>query len=94
MTRRLSCPPVPGLLEDYAAQFDPLFARLAHRPGRYAPCIAGARSAMLLFGRQRRQLVLPAESRRRRASMGGAAGSTAAVFRARTHRGRAVETVW
>src|SRR3954451_16590579 len=33
MTRRLSCPPAPGPLEDYAAQFDGLFARLAQRRG-------------------------------------------------------------
>jgi hypothetical protein len=31
MTRRLPCPPSPGPLEDYAAQFDPLFTRLAQR---------------------------------------------------------------
>jgi SRSO17 transposase len=31
MTKRLPCPPAPGPLEDYAAQFDPLFARLAQR---------------------------------------------------------------
>jgi DDE superfamily endonuclease len=33
MTKRLSCPPAPGPLEDYAAQFDVLFARLAQRRG-------------------------------------------------------------
>ena len=33
MTKRLACPPAPGPLEDYAAQFDPLFARLAQRRG-------------------------------------------------------------
>src|SRR6266508_1955185 len=33
MTKRLACPPAPGPLEDYAAQFDPLFARLAQRHG-------------------------------------------------------------
>jgi DDE superfamily endonuclease len=33
MTRRLPCPPAPGPLEDYAAQFDALFARLAQRRG-------------------------------------------------------------
>jgi SRSO17 transposase len=33
MTKRLPCPPAPGPLEDYAAQFDPLFARLAQRRG-------------------------------------------------------------
>jgi SRSO17 transposase len=31
MTNRLPCPPAPGPLEDYAAQFDALFARLAQR---------------------------------------------------------------
>src|SRR5215208_1735599 len=33
MTKRLSCPPAPGPLEDYAAQFDPLFTSLAQRRG-------------------------------------------------------------
>ncbi|MFL6272193.1 MAG: IS701 family transposase [Actinomycetes bacterium] len=33
MTKRLPCPPAPGPLEDYAAQFDSLFARLAQRRG-------------------------------------------------------------
>jgi DDE superfamily endonuclease len=33
MTKRLACPPAPGPLEDYAAQFDALFARLAQRRG-------------------------------------------------------------
>jgi len=33
MTKRLACPPAPGPLEDYAAQFDPLFTRLAQRRG-------------------------------------------------------------
>jgi SRSO17 transposase len=33
MPKRLACPPAPGPLEDYAAQFDPLFARLAQRRG-------------------------------------------------------------
>src|SRR5213596_1946434 len=33
MTKRLPCPPAPGPLETYAAQFDPLFARLAQRRG-------------------------------------------------------------
>jgi hypothetical protein len=33
VTKRLSCPAAPGPLEDYAAQFDPLFARLAQRRG-------------------------------------------------------------
>src|SRR6266700_7031892 len=33
MTKRLACPPAPGPLEDYAAQFDPLFGRLAQRRG-------------------------------------------------------------
>jgi SRSO17 transposase len=33
MTTRLACPPAPGPLEDYAARFDPLFARLAQRRG-------------------------------------------------------------
>src|SRR5512133_2317234 len=31
MTKRLPCPPAPGPLEDYAAQFDPLFTSLAQR---------------------------------------------------------------
>jgi DDE superfamily endonuclease len=33
MTKRLPCPPAPGLLEDYAAQFDGLFSSLAQRRG-------------------------------------------------------------
>src|SRR5213083_1390756 len=33
MTKRLACPPAPGPLEDYAAQFDALFTRLAQRRG-------------------------------------------------------------
>src|SRR4051812_49808661 len=33
MTRRLSCPPAPGPLEDYAAQFDGLLGSLAQRRG-------------------------------------------------------------
>jgi SRSO17 transposase len=33
VTKRLPCPPAPGPLEDYAAQFDALFARLAQRRG-------------------------------------------------------------
>jgi hypothetical protein len=33
MTKRLPCPAAPGPLEDYAAQFDLLFARLAQRRG-------------------------------------------------------------
>jgi SRSO17 transposase len=33
VTKRLACPPAPGPLEDYAAQFDPLLARLAQRRG-------------------------------------------------------------
>jgi DDE superfamily endonuclease len=33
MTRRRPCPVVPGPLEDYAARFDDLFARLAQRRG-------------------------------------------------------------
>jgi hypothetical protein len=33
MSNRLPCPPAPGPLEDYAAQFDPLFTRLAQRRG-------------------------------------------------------------
>ncbi len=33
MTKRLACPPAPGALEDYAAQFDELFGRLAQRRG-------------------------------------------------------------
>jgi SRSO17 transposase len=31
MTRRVLCPPAPGLLEDYAAQFDAQFASVAQR---------------------------------------------------------------
>lgn len=31
MTRRVPCPPAPGLLEDYAAQFDDRFASVAQR---------------------------------------------------------------
>jgi hypothetical protein len=33
MTERRPCPPAPGPLEDYAAQFDPLFGTLAQRRG-------------------------------------------------------------
>src|SRR5918995_517433 len=33
MTKRLPCPPAPGPLEDYAAQFDPLLGSLAQRRG-------------------------------------------------------------
>src|SRR5512132_1505903 len=33
MTARRPCPPAPGLLEDYAAQFDVLFSSLAQRRG-------------------------------------------------------------
>ena len=33
MTARRSCPPAPGLLEAYAARFDPLFVSLAQRRG-------------------------------------------------------------
>ena len=33
MTKRRACPPAPGPLEDYAARFDSLFARLAQRRG-------------------------------------------------------------
>jgi hypothetical protein len=33
MTKRLPCPPAPGPLETYAAQFDPLFRSLAQRRG-------------------------------------------------------------
>jgi DDE superfamily endonuclease len=33
VTKRRACPPAPGPLEDYAAHFDPLFARLAQRRG-------------------------------------------------------------
>jgi hypothetical protein len=33
VTKRLPCPPAPGPLEDYAAQFDPLFGSLAQRRG-------------------------------------------------------------
>jgi SRSO17 transposase len=33
MTKRLPCPPAPGPLEGYAAQFDALFGRLAQRRG-------------------------------------------------------------
>jgi hypothetical protein len=31
MTERRACPPAPGPLEDYSAQFDPLLHRLAQR---------------------------------------------------------------
>jgi hypothetical protein len=31
MTRRVPCPPAPGRLEDYVAQFDDLFAKVAQR---------------------------------------------------------------
>jgi SRSO17 transposase len=33
VTKRRACPPAPGPLEAYAAQFDPLLARLAQRRG-------------------------------------------------------------
>jgi SRSO17 transposase len=33
MTKRLPCPPAPGPLEEFAAQFDPLFGSLAQRRG-------------------------------------------------------------
>ena len=33
MTKRLACPPAPGPLEEFAAHFDPLLARLAQRRG-------------------------------------------------------------
>jgi hypothetical protein len=33
MPKRLPCPPAPGPLEDYASQFDSLFARLTQRRG-------------------------------------------------------------
>jgi hypothetical protein len=33
MTKRRACPPAPGPLEEFAAHFDPLFARLAQRRG-------------------------------------------------------------
>jgi SRSO17 transposase len=33
VSKRRACPPAPGPLEDYAAQFDPLFTRLAQRRG-------------------------------------------------------------
>jgi SRSO17 transposase len=33
VTKRRPCPPAPGPLEDYAAQFDALFARFAQRRG-------------------------------------------------------------
>jgi SRSO17 transposase len=33
VTKRLACPPAPGPLEDYAAQFDALFGSLAQRRG-------------------------------------------------------------
>ena len=33
MTARRPCPPAPGPLEDYAAQFDPLLASVAQRRG-------------------------------------------------------------
>ena len=31
MTRRVPCPPAPGPPEDYIAQFDDLFAKVAQR---------------------------------------------------------------
>jgi DDE superfamily endonuclease len=40
MTKRLPCPPAPGPLEDYAAQFDPLFGSLAQRRG-FRSCLQG-----------------------------------------------------
>jgi len=33
MTKRLSCPPAPGPLEEYAAQFDDRLGRVAQRRG-------------------------------------------------------------
>lgn len=33
MTQRLACPPVPGPLEEFAAEFDPVFETLAQRRG-------------------------------------------------------------
>ena len=33
MSARLSCPPAPGPLETYVAQFNPLFKTLAQRQG-------------------------------------------------------------
>jgi SRSO17 transposase len=33
MTARQACPPAPGPLEGYAAEYDPLFATLAQRRG-------------------------------------------------------------
>jgi hypothetical protein len=33
MTNRLPCPPAPRPLEERAAHFDPMFARLAQRRG-------------------------------------------------------------
>jgi hypothetical protein len=49
MTKRLPCPPAPGPLEDYVAQFDALFARLAQRRGLRA-CLQG-----LLLPRDRKK---------------------------------------
>jgi hypothetical protein len=40
MTKRLPCPPAPGPLEDYAAQFDSLFGSLAQRRG-FRACLQG-----------------------------------------------------
>ena len=40
MTKRLPCPPAPGPLEDYAAQFDALFGSLAQRRG-FRACLQG-----------------------------------------------------
>jgi hypothetical protein len=47
MTKRLPCPPAPGPLEDYAAQFDALFGSLAQRRG-FRACLQG-----LLLARDR-----------------------------------------
>lgn len=33
LTERRACPPAPGPLEDYAAEFDPLFGAPAQRRG-------------------------------------------------------------
>ena len=40
MTTRRPCPPAPGPLEDYAAQFDPLFGSLGQRRG-FRCCLQG-----------------------------------------------------
>src|SRR5205809_6127273 len=41
MTKRLACPPAPGPLADYAAQFHALFGSLAQRRGfrAYLQCL-------------------------------------------------------